>query len=319
MKSFALFSPATRQFVRAAWKLQKKAPWDFLHSYVYARWPYLYISLVKGEHPLVKQLKPLSQFWRRIKPNSKPPKKVRPSTSQATGTAADIYHGKVLPLKPAKNLVMVNEPINLPDLEQVIPYIRARAIIQQNPDHILLVKCPCRLAKDDPCLPLDVCMVIGEPFASFTLQHYPSRARWITQEEACAILERENARGRVHHAFFSEMMLGRFFALCNCCACCCTAMESHQRGTPMLASSGYIAEIDEGKCIACNECEDYCQFSALGIVDGSNMVDEGLCLGCGVCVSKCSGGAISLRLEPARGEPLEICNLFQNASEISLK
>jgi hypothetical protein len=107
---------------------------------------------------------------------------------------------------------MVDEPINLPDLEQVIPYVRARAIIQQNPDHILLVKCPCRMSKEDPCLPLEACLVIGEPFASFTLQHYPSRARWITQEEACTILEEEDARGRVHHAFFSEMMLGRLFA-----------------------------------------------------------------------------------------------------------
>jgi hypothetical protein len=77
-------------------------------------------------------------------------------------------------------------------------------------------------------------MVIGEPFAEFVLQHYPSRARRITQEEACDILEMEDARGRVHHAFFSEMMLGRFFAICNCCSCCCTAIIAHQNGTPMI-------------------------------------------------------------------------------------
>ncbi|MCJ7624976.1 MAG: hypothetical protein MUO76_15855 [Anaerolineaceae bacterium] len=39
----------------------------------------------------------------------------------------------------------MNEPINLPDLEQVIPYVRVRAIIQQNPDHIIMVKYPCRM------------------------------------------------------------------------------------------------------------------------------------------------------------------------------
>jgi Pyruvate/2-oxoacid:ferredoxin oxidoreductase delta subunit len=189
--------------------------------------------------------------------------------------------------------------------------VRARAIIQQNPDHILLVKCPCRMAKDDPCLPLDVCLVIGEPFASFTLQHYPSRARWISQEEACIIMAEENARGRVHHAFFSEMMLGRLFAICNCCACCCTAMRAHRRGTPMLASSGYIAQIDDLKCVACSDCVEYCQFAALGLVNGSNSVDEELCLGCGVCVSKCTQGAISLRLEPSRGVPLEINSLIE--------
>jgi hypothetical protein len=48
MRSLYQFSPATKQFIKAAWKLQKKAPWDFLHSYVYARWPYLYISFAKG-------------------------------------------------------------------------------------------------------------------------------------------------------------------------------------------------------------------------------------------------------------------------------
>jgi hypothetical protein len=167
-----------------------------------------------------------------------------------------------MPLKQAQELVMVNEPIYLPDLERVIPYARARALIQQNPDHILLVKCPCRMARKDPCLPLDVCMVIGEPFAELVHQHYSSRARWITQEEACDILEREDARGRVHHAFFSEMMLGRFFGICNCCSCCCTAISAHQRGTPMLATSGYVAQVDEKICIACETCQSYCQFGA---------------------------------------------------------
>jgi hypothetical protein len=173
MKSFSLFSPATKQFVRVAWKSQVNAPWDFLHSYVYARWPYLYISLGSGNHPIIKQLRPLLQAWQRLRPSRKPRNKVRPSSNQATGTVADIYHGKAMPLNQARELVMVNEPVNLPDLEQVIPYVRARAIIQDSPDHILLVKCPCRMAKKDPCLPLDVCMVIGEPFAELVHQHYP--------------------------------------------------------------------------------------------------------------------------------------------------
>jgi ferredoxin len=218
-----------------------------------------------------------------------PKKSLRPSPTQATGTVADIYHGKVVPLKPARDLVMVNEPIDLPDLEQVIPYVRARAIIQQNPDHILLVECPCRVAKEDPCLPLDVCMVIGEPFVNFILQHYPSRARRITQEEAVEVLEREDARGRVHHAFFSEMMLGRLFAICNCCSCCCTAMSAHRRGTPMLAPSGYVAKVDDGKCIACSTCDETCQFGALELENGSCHVEEEICMGCGVCVGACQG------------------------------
>ena len=314
-KLFSFISPATRQFVREAWKTQKNAPWDFLHSYVYARWPYLYISLGREDHPITKRLKPILQVWQKLRRNSIPQKMVNPSPDQATGTIADSYHGKALPLNQARELVMVNEPINLPDLEQVIPYVQARAIIQQNPDHILLVKCPCRMAKKDPCRPLDVCMVIGEPFAELVFQHYPTRSRWITQEEACQILEREDARGRVHHAFFSQMMLGRYFGICNCCSCCCSAISAQRRGTPMLACSGYVAQIDGRFCIACNECEGYCQFGALELVNGSKYVNEDLCMGCGVCVSKCPQGAISLRLEPSKGKPLLIHDLMEEARQ----
>ena len=314
-KQFSFISPATRQFVREAWNGQNNAPWDFLHSYVYARWPYLYISLGREDHPITKRLKPILQVWQKLRPNKKPQKVVDPSPDQATGTIADLYHGKPLPLNQARELVMVNEPINLPDLEQVIPYIQARAIIQQNPDHILLVKCPCRMAKKDPCLPLDVCMVIGEPFAELVFQHYPTRSRWIIQEEACQILEREDAHGRVHHAFFSQMMLDRYFGICNCCSCCCSAISAQRRGTPMLACSGYVAQIDGRFCIVCNECEAYCQFGALELVNGSKYVNEDLCMGCGVCVSKCPQGAISLRREPSKGKPLLIHDLMEEARQ----
>lgn len=316
-KPFSLISPASRDFLRTAWRVQKDKPWDFLHSYVYARWPYLYIAIANGEHPIAKKVKLVLRGWKRVFRGAEP-KKPRQfgalSYTQPTGTAADIYHGKVMPLESARRLVMVDEPINLPDLEQVIPYVRARAIIQENPDHILLMQCPCRLSRKNPCLPLDVCMVIGQPFVDFTQQHYPTRGRRITQQEACDLLERENERGRVHHAFFTAMMLGRLFAICNCCACCCTAIQSHQRGTPTLASSGYVSEVDAEVCVACDPSLDYCQFGALESSNGMCNVDEGKCMGCGVCVGQCPAGAISLRREVSKGEPLEIFSLLQDVS-----
>jgi Pyruvate/2-oxoacid:ferredoxin oxidoreductase delta subunit len=205
--------------------------------------------------------------------------------------------------------VTVHQPIELPDLEQVIPYTRARALILRNPDQVIVMECPCRAAKDDPCRPLDVCLIVGEPFVSFLLEHHRSRARRITQKQAAELLETENRRGRVHHAFFSDQMLGRFFAICNCCSCCCAAMKAHRNGKPMLAPSGYVAQIDEDKCIACNICQSFCQFGALRPVSGSNHVDHKACMGCGFCVSKCSQEAITLRRDPSKGVPLEICAL----------
>lgn len=311
-KSF--ISPATKSFMRSAWKFQVHPPWDFLHSFVYARWPYKYIAFANADHGLIHQIRQALQTWRNGAPKEKPQKRIKPSPGEATGTMADIYHGKVMLMEDARKLVMINEAVNLPDLEKVIPFERARALILENPKHILQVKCPCRMARKTPCEPLDVCLVVGEPFTSLIYQHYPSRSKWISAQTACEILEREDDRGRVHHAYFSELMLGRFFAICNCCACCCTAMKSHQRGTPLLAPSGYLAQVEDGICSACFECVDYCQFGAIKEGISSIMIDRDLCMGCGVCARKCPMDAIKLQLDAAKGVPLDIFSLTESST-----
>lgn len=304
-------SSATRQFIRKAWKSQQNIPWDFLHAFIYARWPYQYIALANSDHGLIQLVKS-THLWKKISSKKKLAKPVSLVAGKATGTTADYYHGKVMPVENAQNLLRVNESVRLPDLEQVIPYHRARALILETPGHILKVECPCRMAKKSPCQPVDVCLIVGEPFTTMIYQHYPSRAQWISPHEACEIIGREDARGRVHHAFFSEMMLGRFFAVCNCCSCCCTAMKAHQRGTPMLASSGYLAKIEQDLCTACFECEPFCHFGAISKTLDSIIIDPGACMGCGICTSKCPMNAITLHLEPAKGIPLEISTLIES-------
>ena len=157
----------------------------------------------------------------------------------------------------------------------------------KDPDHIVLLDCPCRMARKDPCLPLDVCLIIGEPFAGFVAEHHARRSRWITQEEALEVLRAEHERGHVHHAFFKDAMLGRFYAICNCCSCCCGAMQATRSGVPMLASSGYVARLAPELCAGCATCEGYCQFGAITFSDGKSAVDDAKCMGCGVCVSHC--------------------------------
>ncbi len=120
------------------------------------------------------------------------------------------------------------------------------------------------------------------------------------------ILEEEDARGHVHHAFFKDAMLGRFYAICNCCSCCCGAIGAHRNGTPMLASSGYVATVTEEICQGCAECLGFCQFGALSLPNGTSSIDYELCMGCGVCVAKCQHGALALVREPRKGLPLEI-------------
>jgi len=301
LRSF--IKPSTRAFVRESKSVPGYSRFDLFHGYVYARWPFFYISVATGEHWLARLIAPIANWI--IERNGS-----KKSRSDGT-TFADGYHGKVVPLKDATRLVTVDRPVTIRNLEQVIPYTRARDIVLKNPDHIVLLQCPCRTARKNPCLPLDVCLIVGEPFAGFMLEHHPGRSRQITPAEAVEVLRQEDERGHVHHAFFKDAMLGRFYAICNCCSCCCGAMQAHRHGTPMLASSGYVSRVDAALCLGCGDCTDSCQFEALRVVDGRNRVDESRCMGCGVCVAKCEHGALSLERDETRGTPLEIHSLMQ--------
>jgi ferredoxin len=320
MKS--LIKLSTRDFYREGRKTPGYSLYDWLHGYVYGRWPYLYIGLGTGEHRLAKIYSRLRRTSARLStrqdgssPQPEPVQISQEVTIQPSGTYADSYHGKVVPLDSAVQLVAINEEIQITNLEKVIPYLKARDIILKNPEHILVLECPCRSARVNPCLPLDVCLIVGDPFASFVEEHHPRRSRRITQDEAVEILRAEDERGHVHHAFFKDAMLGRFYAICNCCACCCGAMQAHQHGTPMLASSGYVCQVDHRLCLACGECNEYCQFGALSLGEAASVVDQEKCMGCGVCVEKCAQGALSLEREVGKGEPLEISQLMMAVPE----
>jgi ferredoxin len=301
--SSSLLAPSTRAFLREARDVPGFSWFDRLHGYVYARWPYLYIGVGTGEHPLARFLGPIAR-WLLDRFGAEGTER-----SDQGAAFADSYHGKVVPLKEATQLLSVDEEIRLTNLEQVIPYTQARDIVLKNPDHIAVLDCPCRASRDEPCRPLDVCLIIGEPFAGFIVEHHPGRSRWISPQEAVEILRAEDERGHVHHAFFKDAMLERFYAICNCCACCCGAMQAHRTGVPMLAPSGYVSRVDGELCLGCEACVDTCQFGALSVRDGHAVVDDDGCMGCGVCVSQCPEGALALVRDATKGEPLTICEL----------
>ncbi|MFO7741610.1 MAG: 4Fe-4S binding protein [Anaerolineae bacterium] len=307
-RPWSFLSSSTRAFLKEAGEIPGFSWFDRLHGYVYARWPNLYIGVATGEHPLARLIRPIAASiinWFGVRSADE-------SGDEGSGFA-DAYHGKVVPLDQATQLVTVGEEITLTNLEQVIPYAHARDIVLKNPDHIAVLDCPCRASRPDPCEPLDVCLIVGEPFASFIVEHHPDRSRWVSPQEAVEILRAEDERGHVHHAFFKDAMLERFYAICNCCACCCGAMQAHRTGVPMLAPSGYVSRVHSGQCVGCGTCVGACPFGALSLPDDCAVVDDDACMGCGVCVSTCPEGALSLERDPTRGDPLDIRTLVHRS------
>lgn len=312
---------ATRACLMEARRTPGFGLWDTLHGYIYGRWAFLYISIICGEHRLVRRMRTvINLLFRALNrfpadnpridaAGLHPGQKQHPAFSRKEGLA-DTYHGKVLRLASAKKIVTINKEIYLTGLEQVLPYQLARDIVLRKPDRIAAMQCPCRASRPHPCLPLDVCLIIGEPFFSVAMNHHADKCRPISSGEACAILEAEARRGHVHHAFFKEATLGRLFAICNCCDCCCGAMHAHRNGIPMLASSGYISVLDHNRCSACGECVSRCPFGAARRSHGQVRIDPQACMGCGVCAAHCKQQALSLKRDHTRSDPLELDRLL---------
>lgn len=251
-----------------------------LHGYVYGRWTNRYIRLLLK---LVPRLSPRRREW-----------------------LAERYHGKLLTGEQAEAVIRVDRDIPLQDLDQVIPYSRARNLVLQGPPDLAVFECACRHARDNPCQPTQVCLVVGQPFVGFILEHHPKTSRRLTQAEALELLHAEHERGHLHSAWFKDACLDRFYSICNCCRCCCGGIQAMTRlGMPMLSSSGYVARVDEAACAACGTCAEACPFEAIQ-VNGRAVVNWERCMGCEVCVGQCPNKALSLVRDERKGLPLDV-------------
>jgi NAD-dependent dihydropyrimidine dehydrogenase PreA subunit len=293
---------ATRDFFREAGKTKGYGALKLLHGYVYMRWPYKYIAaalfLLRPPRWVERVSAALQRLFCGVG-----------AKKEGGLRFSDTYHGKVVSIEAATKLIKVERALSTSLPEKIIPYATARELVLDTEQPITALDCPCRASRPNPCLPLGVCLVVGDPFASFVAQHHPTRARPITSEEALTILREERGRGHVAHAFFKDAMFGRFFAICNCCPCCCVAMEAQRAGSNMLASSGYVALVDEQACEGCGKCVRKCPFDALSLEKGVCSVNQAACMGCGVCEAACSKGALRLVRDESKGAPLELSAL----------
>ncbi len=279
--------PSTRAAISGTGGAEKRAfNLQTIHGYIYGRWADEYIGFCI--HTLLPRMSPkFGQWW------------------------ADHYHGKVLTTEQARCIVQLDHDIPLTDLEQVIPYPTAREIVLEGPPQITVLECPCRASRENPCQPTQVCMIVGD--GSFVLDHHPEKSRRLTQQEALDLLEAEHRRGHVHTAYFKDACNDRFYAICNCCSCCCGGLEAMvKHGVPMVTSSGYVAQVNEEACQACGDCETACPFEAI-TMGYTAEVNWDKCMGCGVCEGQCANGAIALRRDARKGVPLDVRTLGVSA------
>jgi Pyruvate/2-oxoacid:ferredoxin oxidoreductase delta subunit len=253
-----------------------------LHGYIYGRWNHQYIKFMI--HDILPRLKSRGKKW-----------------------LSDRYHAKVLTQEQARAIITINQDIPLRDLEQIIPYPLARDLVLKGPPDVVAHECACRHSRTNPCQPTRVCMAIGQPFADFMLEHNPQKCNRLTQSEALEILQAEHDRGHVHSAWFKDACLDRFIAICNCCKCCCGGIEAMTKyGVPMLAPSGYAAQVDKALCTACGTCVNTCPFHAISLTSDGIALDWKKCMGCGVCIDSCPNHARSLVRDEGKGLPLDV-------------
>ncbi len=281
--------PSTRKWLREA-GLRRLLNLSALHGYIYTRWrnPYIYLAI----NYAIPRLGPFGKRW-----------------------WSNRYHGKVLTYEQAEAMLTTDHEIHHGDLEQIIPYSTARDLVLKGPREVVVYECACRNARESHCQPTQVCMYICQPFTDFALEHNPKTSRRITREEALEILKAAHERGHVHSAWFKDACLDRFYGMCNCCKCCCGGIEAMVKyGMPLMASSGYVSQVDAAQCTPCPVCEDACPFGAIR-VEGTAVINRDICMGCGVCVGQCPMKALSLVRDESKGKPLDVRLLAQEQAK----
>ena len=178
----------------------------------------------------------------------------------------------------------------------VAPYEDVLQIIEKQ-EKIAVAPCICRstkkLAGEECDKPIENCFSFGS-HAEYYVEN--GMGRYITVEEAKAIVIKNEEDGLVMQPFNSQKVGG----MCSCCGDCCGVLRSlkmHPSPAEMVQSN-YFARVDEAECTGCETCVDRCQIDAIEVTDGISTIDLNRCIGCGLCVTTCPTEAISLIQKP---------------------
>ena len=204
--------------------------------------------------------------------------------------------------------VFVNEPVLMTEkTNHILDYERATHIIEEA-DFIGVGTCFCRHKNYHlgiPCklnAPMETCLTFGNVARS--LAEHGGYTRPIDKSEALEILEMSYGYNLVQ---MGENVRERPAFMCNCCGCCCEALNAVRRFAPMqpIATTNYLPKINPDECVSCGKCEKVCPILAISMqereasVDKKKpVIDETICLGCGVCARNCPKKAITLQRRP---------------------
>lgn len=203
--------------------------------------------------------------------------------------------------------VYVQEPVlTNAQTNHILDYERASHIIEEA-EYIGLGLCYCRhkmYHAGHPCeidAPWDVCLTFGNVARS--LAENGGYARLIDKAEAMDALGRSYESNLVQ---IGENVREDPAFICNCCGCCCEALQAARKFSPMqpVATTNYIPHISEDTCIGCGKCAKVCPILAIELKEQGEgkkkkaVVDTEICLGCGVCARNCPTKAIELKRRP---------------------
>ena len=164
--------------------------------------------------------------------------------------------------------VFVNEPVLMTEkTNHILDYERATHIIE-DADFIGVGTCFCRHKNFHlgiPCklnAPIETCLTFGNVARS--LAEHGGYTRPIDKSEALEILEMSYGYNLVQ---MGENVRERPAFMCNCCGCCCEALNAVRRFAPMqpIATTNYLPKINPDECVSCGKCEKVCPVLAISM------------------------------------------------------
>ncbi len=285
----------------------KKHGWRIdrlLHNYIYFVFYYPYVKaalwIVHGVNA-VPWFKPLAVFGRMV---------------------FNRYHAKVVSYEDTQKIFALDEDIRFVSKEnkRIIPYKYATKIIFEEPEYIVVMDCPCKMANQAPKEDINSCIAVGRGISSFWLDHCGKyHPRRISPQEAIAIIQRFRKKHHITQAFFKVATGGSTGIICNCHPDTCVSLQATRAlsridpSLSMSAESGYSVRCDEKRCTGCGICKESCHFSAIAFEQGRWSYDRRSCLGCGLCVENCPEGALSLYVDSEKSLPLDLDRIREDA------